>query len=58
MLTLQQIRDRLADRRLQVVAQATGINHQTLWRIRDDGGNPTHETLKKLSIYFEETCKL
>lgn len=58
MLTLEQIRERLKDRRLTVVSEATEISHQTLWRIRDEGGNPTQKTIEKLSNYLEETCKL
>ena len=58
MLTLQQIRDRLADRRLTVVADATGLSHQTLWRIAKGEANPTHDTLAKLSDYLEATCRL
>lgn len=58
MLTLEQIRERLKDRRLTVISEATEISHQTLWRIRDEGGNPTQKTIKKLSKYLEDSCRI
>ena len=54
MLTLNETRRLLMDRRLQVVAQATGIHYNTLKKIRDDDqANPTYVVIKLLSDYLE-----
>ena len=54
MLTLNETRRLLMDRRLQVVAQATGIHYNTLKKIRDDDqANPTYAVIKLLSDYLE-----
>ena len=55
MLTLDEVRQRLQDRRLAVVSKATGITKPTLWRIRrDPKTNVRYDTLAKLNRYFEE----
>lgn len=58
MLTLEQIRLRLTDRRLPAVAAATGLSHQTLWRITKGQANPTQDTMRRLSEYLEATCRI
>lgn len=53
MLTLDQIKSALADRRIDVVANATGIHRATISRIRNDSdANPTYTVLKVLSDYL------
>lgn len=53
MLTLQEIKLALTDRRLDVVSRATGINRATISRIRNnDDANPTYFVLKALSDYL------
>lgn len=53
MLTLQQIKDLLKDRRMGIVSEATGIHVNTLRDIRDsDTANPTYKTLQLLNDYF------
>lgn len=53
MLTLDKIKDALADRRLDVVSKATGLHRNTLAAIRDGRhGNPTYETVRRLSDYL------
>ncbi len=53
-MTLDQIIRALADRRLAVVADATGLTRETLRRIRDGKAKkPAHETVRKLSDYLE-----
>ena len=53
MLTLRQIRELLQDRRLQVVAQATGLHYNTLLEIRNDPtANPSYRTIAALSNYL------
>jgi len=54
MLTLEQIRTALADRRLNVVAKATGIHVTTIARIRDGAtSDPKSSVLVALSTYLE-----
>ncbi len=55
MLNPEQIKDKLHDRKLSVVAEQTGLSVQTLWYIRSGKSKaPEFETIKKLSDYFEE----
>jgi hypothetical protein len=54
MLTLEEIKGKLADRRLDAVASATGLHVNSIARIRDGRNlNPKHSTLAALSAYFE-----
>jgi predicted transcriptional regulator len=53
MLTTEEIRKLLADRRLDIVAKATGISPLTVARIRDGKGDPKASTLEALSRYLE-----
>jgi DNA-binding phage protein len=52
MLTLDQVRERLQDRKITVVAEATGLHLQTLYDIRHGRANPVYSTVKKLSDYL------
>ena len=55
MLNPEQIRNKLQDRRLSVVAEQTGLTVQTLWNIRSGRSKaPEYATIEKLSNYFEE----
>lgn len=54
MLTLEEIRGKLADRRLDAVAKETGLHVNSIARIRDGKNlNPKHSTLVALSTYLE-----
>jgi hypothetical protein len=54
MLTLEEIKERLADRRLDIVAEATGLHVNSIARIRSGANaNPKHATLVALSAYLE-----
>lgn len=54
MLTIEEIREKLLDRRLQMLADATGIHYATIQAIRNGRvTNPSYETIKALSDYFE-----
>jgi hypothetical protein len=54
MLTLTEIRTALADRRLNVVAKATGIHVTTIARIRDGVSlDPKSSVVAALSAYLE-----
>lgn len=58
MLTIEQIRERLADRNLHQVAERAGIHRHTLYRIANGTTSSTYETIKKLSDYLEQTCRI
>lgn len=54
MMTLEQIRQGLQDRRVSLVAKATGLHYNTVRDMRDnDEANPTYKVLKALSDYLE-----
>lgn len=53
MLTVEEIKKKLSDRKIRKVAQATGISYQTLYDIlsgRND--NPTAKTIQALTDYL------
>lgn len=53
MLTLDQIRAALQDRRLFKVAEATGLHYNTIREIRDNpNANPTYKVIRALSDYL------
>lgn len=54
MMTLEQIRHALIDRRPGLVAQATGLHLNTVREVRDNAdANPTYKVLKALSDYLQ-----
>ena len=54
MLTLDQIRHHLSDRRLSKVAEATGLHYQTVRKVANDKAiTPDYQTVKALSDYLE-----
>lgn len=54
MMTLEQIRLALIDRRPGLIAEATGLHLNTVRDIRDNAdANPTYKVLKALSDYLE-----
>jgi transcriptional regulator with XRE-family HTH domain len=54
-LTIEQIRNRLADRRLTVISERTGINRNTLSRIRSGKlQSPAYETWRQLEQYLSK----
>jgi hypothetical protein len=55
MLTIEQIRLALKDRRISMVAAATGLHYNTIRFVRDKRtANPSYKVLKALSDYFED----
>lgn len=53
MLTLEQIKDRLNDRRIDIVARRTGLHYNTIKGLRDGtNGNPKHSTISRISQYL------
>jgi hypothetical protein len=54
MLTIEQIRAALRDRRIGMVAAATGLHYNTVKSVRDSlTANPSYKVLKALSDYLE-----
>ena len=57
MKEVEEIRRKLKDRRLYMVAKATGITYQTLLDIREGKTmNPTIMTVEKIKEYFNATA--
>lgn len=53
MMTLEQIRQALRDRRPGIVAEATGLHLNTVRDVRGNpDANPTYKVLKALSDYL------
>jgi hypothetical protein len=53
-MQLEEIREKLADRRLAIVANGARLHYNTLRAIRDgDKTNPTLETMRRLTEYVE-----
>lgn len=54
MMTLEEVREQLLDRRIDMVADATGLHYSTVCDVRSGkNDNPTYKTIKALSDYFE-----
>ena len=54
MLTIEEIRARLKDRKIRHIARAAGLHENTIRDVRDNpSANPTQRTLKALSDYLE-----
>jgi transcriptional regulator with XRE-family HTH domain len=53
---LLEVQKLLRDRRIDLVAAATGLSRSTITNIRDGlNNNPTHATLQKLHEYLKAT---
>ena len=54
MMTLDQVRRELQDRKLTAVAKATGLHYQTVWRVASGNYEAlSYETVKALSDYLQ-----
>jgi DNA-binding phage protein len=53
MLTLDEIKRRLADRNLKVVAGNTKLAPDTIYRLVNGAGAPSYDTVKTLSDYLQ-----
>jgi hypothetical protein len=54
MMTIEAIRIALRDRRISMVAEATGLHYNTIRGVRDnEAANPSYKVLKALSDYLE-----
>ena len=57
MMTLNDIRLALQDRRIGLVAKATGLHVNTIRDLRDsENANPSYRVLVALSDYLEKTA--
>lgn len=55
MMTLDAIKDKLQDRKLYVVSDATGLSYPTLKKLHDgESTNFTLDTIQRVSNYFGE----
>ncbi len=52
MLTIEQIKDKMRDRKASKVAKAIGISRQALYLILNGATRPSYDTLQKLSDYL------
>ena len=58
MLNIQEIKEKLQDRRPNIVCSATGLSYGTIQAIRDGKNtNPTLNVVKSLSDYLEGVVK-
>lgn len=54
MMTLEQVKAALQDRKLKAVAKATGLAYDTVWRVATGRmERVSYETVKALSDYLE-----
>jgi hypothetical protein len=54
MMTLEEVREQLLDRRIDMVADATGLHYSTVCDVRSGkNDNPSYKTVKALSDYFQ-----
>ena len=54
LLTADQIRYRLRDRRLSYVAEQSDLTYMSLSRLQKKIGKPSLDTVEKLSKYFDD----
>lgn len=53
-ISVEEARDRLRDRRLSYVAENIGVTYMSLSRLVKGEGNPSLKVLKGLTDYFNE----
>ena len=53
MLTLEQIRERLAHSNLKAVAEASGLHYNTVYKLMTTTTTPSYATVKALSDYLQ-----
>ena len=58
LLTIAEIRDRLQDRRLEMVAVATGLHYNTVLYLKTGSASGANiSTIEKLSAYLLKDCE-
>jgi hypothetical protein len=53
-MTIEEVRSALKDRRLKVVADAIGLTYPTIKAILDGSTSPKYETVRLLSDYLQK----
>jgi transcriptional regulator with XRE-family HTH domain len=53
-ISVEEARDRLQDRRLSYVAESIGVTYMSLSRLVKGEGNPSLKVLKGLTDYFND----
>jgi hypothetical protein len=54
-MNLTEIQQRLADRKLPVVAEATGLSVFTLYRLVNGKSRPSKSTMRSIETYLRDT---
>jgi len=54
MLSIEEIKKALHDRRIRMVAKACGLSYQAIYNILNNAAQPTNKTIEKLSNYLEQ----
>lgn len=54
-MNLNEIQQHLVDRKLPVVAEATGLSVFTLYRVVNGKGRPSKSTLRSIENYLRQT---
>jgi DNA-binding phage protein len=57
MLTLEQVRQKLAESNLMAVSKAAGVHSNSVYRFMSCGTRPSYELIVKLSDYIEQKEK-
>lgn len=52
-MDIEWIRHALADRRVPIVAERTGLSEPTIRAVRDGLGNPTLATIERIAAYLK-----
>ena len=52
MYNLRYVRNAIQDRQASKVCDATGLSRHTFYRVRDNTGNVSYDTVEKLSDYL------
>jgi DNA-binding Xre family transcriptional regulator len=54
-LNLEEVIEKMKDRKLRVVSEQTGLSYATVWRVATGRiKDVSYETIKKISDYLEE----
>ena len=58
MMTLEQIREALADLNLTKVSEATGVPYHTIRRLANGSAEPGYETVRLIVLYLQQRAEL
>jgi DNA-binding phage protein len=53
MIELDDLREKLKDRNLKMVAEGAGVHYNALYRLMNERARPSYETVKRLVQYLE-----